>query len=88
MFPAQRTVKLVAHVLSVLHSFFVEAFLFQFLLCVKRAVNTVQFAGFLGFLFRHPTFIVILPAGSVLPPLLIGTFGFQLITRCTLHNRH
>ena len=49
---------------------FVEAFLFQFLLCVKRAVSTVQFAGFLGFLFRYPTFIVILPAGSVLPPSL------------------
>ena len=70
MFPAQRTVKLVVHVLSVFHSFFVEAFLFQFLLCVKRAVSTVQFAGFLGFLFRYPSFIVILPAGSVLPPSL------------------
>lgn len=52
------------------HSFFVEAFLFQFLLCVKRAVSTVQFAGFLGFLFRYPTFNVILSAGSVLPPSL------------------
>ena len=70
MFPAQRTVKLVVHVLSIFHSFFVEAFLLQFLLCVKRSVSTVQSAGFLGFLFRYPTFNVILSAGSVLPPSL------------------
>ena len=70
MFPAQRTVKLVVHVLSVLLSCFVEAFHFQFPVCVERAVGTVQFAGFLGFLFRYPTFNVILSAGSVLPPSL------------------
>ena len=79
MFTAQRTVKLVVHVLSVFHSFFVEAFLFQFLLCVKRAVSTVQFAGFLGFLIRYPTYIVIHPAGSVLPPSLLELLAFNLL---------
>ena len=79
MFPAQRTVKLVVHVLSVLLSSFVEAFHFQFPVCVERAVGTVQFAGFVGFLFRHPAFVVIFPEGSVLPTLLVGALGFQLV---------
>ena len=79
VFPSQRTVKLVVHVLSVLLSFFVEAFHFQFPVCVECAVGTVQFAGFVGFLFRHPAFVVIFPEGSVLPTLLVGTLGFQLV---------
>ena len=41
--------------------------------------GTVQFAGFVGFLFRHPAFVVIFPEGSVLPTLLVGTLGFQLV---------
>ena len=76
---AQGTVVVVVQLLAILTTVLVVHLAFQLARGVEGAIDAVQLAVFVGFLFLHPAFTVVELEGAFLVSVAVGAFAPQLV---------